>query len=183
MITPEQFEKLSKSKTSSWAIWSDDFLKADCRKCNEKGQPKKYFKDNLRLLKNNIILLGLNPSGKKKQSGKEKQQRCVCSNEMGNFHTVRYGKQHKGDLFLCKNIMELKNISGAYMTDISDKVEGDSTKVSIINKHVKKRLEDILNVFDSKKIHIVCFGNIVFYTICNIPSSRKKRNKHKQVGG
>jgi hypothetical protein len=172
MITPKQFEELSVYKTSSWAIWSEDFIKADCRKCNEEGQPKKYFKKNIELLKDNIILLGLNPSGKKKE------QLCVCSNEMGNFHTVRNGKQHKGDLLLCKSIMNLKNISGAYMTDISEEVEGDSSKVSPDENCVEEQLEKILNILDSKKIHIVCFGNEVFSTVSNIYGNGKTVNKN-----
>ena len=171
MITDIQFEKLSEYKTSSWAIWSKEFLNADCHKCreNEEEQPKKYFSENLRLLKNNIILLGLNPSGKKKNKS------STPSRLLGNFHTVKNGKRHKGDLLLSKNIMEFKNIQGAYMTDISDVVEGKSLKVSLDDNIVKDQLEEKLKILGSKNIHIICFGNRVFDTINNILGNGIKR--------
>jgi len=164
MITEDQFEALSKYETSSWAIWSDDFLDPDCRKCreNEENNLKKYFSENLRLLKNNIILLGLNPSGNKED---------ICdapSYLLGNFHTViyDYGKggkrRHQNDLFLSENIMKLDNLKGAYMTDTSDVIESDSYKVSLDGNDVKNLLEDKINILGSEKVHIVCFGKKVF---------------------
>ena len=177
MITKNQFEKLSVYLTSSWAVWSDDFIKPDCRKCieNEEGQPKKYFKNNLSLLKNNIILLGLNPSGDKEI------QRDASSNFLGNFHSVidDYGRRHKGDLFLSNNIMKLNNIKGAYMTDISDEIEGKSPNVCPDEHCVKKELEDKLIILGSENVHIVCFGWKVFNIINRNFGNRDKKADNK----
>lgn len=161
MVTDTQFEILAKKyKTSSWAIWSDEFLKADCHNCveNVEGKLKEYFMNRLKLLKNNIILLGLNPSGDDP------------SRVLGNFHTVKAnGKPHPGDHLLGENIMRNnQNIQGAYMTDISDVIEGNQKNVTLDNNIVKEQLDDKINILGSENIHIVCFGDKVFDKIYDI---------------
>jgi len=167
MITDTQFEKLSEYITSSWAIWSKDFLNHKCRKCveNEENGLKEYFIKKIDSLKNNIILLGLNPSGNKENL------RDAPTYFLGNFHTViyDYGKsgkrRHQGDLLLSETVMNLNNIKGAYMTDSSDVIESDSSKVSLDEDDVKNLLEAKLDILGSKNFHIVCFGKKVFSVI------------------
>lgn len=157
MIKQEQFEGLAKFKTTSWAIWTNEFNRKGCTE-GMHGQPKEFFNKNISILKNNVILLGLNQSG---NPNKTKNEDIKEISSMRNFHTVG----HKGDLCLKETIKKLDNIWGAYMTDLSDVVNSDAKKVIItdedINLFIKK-----LTILSANNFHVVCFKkDKVFYPI------------------
>jgi len=166
MIKIEQFEELSNCPTSSWAIWTDKFNKKGCIE-GEPGQPKNYFIKNLFVLKNNIILLGLNPSEFTENRKKLEDKKCINlseSNEnlMRNFHTVG----HRGDNCLKETICNLNNIQGAYMTDLAAVIKTDSNKVIIRDEDIeifKQKLE----ILGANNFHVICFGDKTFYAIFN----------------
>jgi len=138
MINKNQLEKLSEIETASWAIWREVI-------------DKKYCIENKKELKNDVIFVGLNRSGKKNSKSKQKNNTFI------NFHT--FG--HKGDGLLKDTIPYLDYLSGAYMTDLSTKIEADGNKV-IIEKDAKKRFEKQLDILGADKFTIICFGGKVF---------------------
>jgi hypothetical protein len=148
MINQEKFDALSKYPTSSWAIWTEEFNKKGCLE-GDSGQPKKYFIENMSLLKNNIILLGLNPSGDPKKIKADQEYWS-----MRNFHKVG----HKGDNCLKETIKNknLNNIYGAYMTDLSDEINTFAKQVIIKKEHIDIFLSK-LEILDTNNFHIVSF--------------------------
>ncbi|GHV45783.1 hypothetical protein AGMMS49546_32430 [Spirochaetia bacterium] len=163
-ISKDQFDKLSNFKTASWAIWSSSFNIKGCDEDSNNG-PKTVIFNHINELKNNIILLGLNRSGNAiKAAGLPKKI-------FSNFHCV----PHRGDKLLKETISDgkLLNISGAYMTDLSEIIKGKAALVKISIKQAKKLFEKQLNILNSPVFNIICWGDDVFKHIQKIypPSS------------
>jgi hypothetical protein len=150
MVTEEQLNELGKFTTSSWAIWSDTFNKSGPE---EKPETlKEFIYSNRYILKNNIILMGLNRSG-----NEEKIKKSTFS----NFHAIG----HRGDGLLKETIMPLSNIKGAYMTDLSELVESKSEKVCLKTED-KEKVAEQLKILNSKNFTFIVFGDKAFDFIC-----------------
>lgn len=124
-------DKLAKYPSASWALWDKDF-----------GLDLEYVKKNKHLLKNNIVFLGLNRSGKK---GKP----------FSNFHTRRGDLVYPLKKFIQGN--DLKHLKGAYMTDLYGNVEGQEVPPEL-PKDDSSDLENQLKLLGGDEYHIICFG-------------------------
>ncbi|MCL2443210.1 MAG: hypothetical protein FWD13_07065 [Treponema sp.] len=157
MINEKQLEDLAKIETASWAIWSD-------------VNNKEYCKENIKSLKNNVVFVGLNRSGNKDSKSNPK------NNIFKNFHT--FG--HKGDGLLKDTISNLDFLKGAYMTDISNKIESNENNVRI-EKEAKVNFEKQLDILGADKFTIICFGAKVlnFFIKEYGIKTKLKENKYK----
>lgn len=176
MIEEKQFDDLSKFATSSWAIWTDEFNKKGCKE-GMPGQPKKYFYENRSILKNNIILLGLNPSGNSDNINPKADKEYWS---MRNFHTIG----HKGDLCLKETVKDKKldNIWGAYMTDLSDEINTFADKVVITDGHIKK-FNKKLSILGAENFYVISFKeDKVFSPIFNFFQSKGVKIKSNNCG-
>ncbi len=148
----EKLEKIKRRfKTSSWALWSDDFPDGKCLEEN----PSQIFQmvlNRIEELNLNVVLLAKNPSGKIPLS---KWEGFV------NFHSCK-GKNRDSKLKEIIQDGKLKNIQGAYMTDLSEKV---ATTLKEFEPNIIKKLEEELNILGEKNYKIICFGNDVFNTL------------------
>ena len=142
MITEEILHKLNPYSTSSWAIWNEN---------DENDLP--FFLSRTEKLRNDVVFLGLNRSGIHKLG-------------FGNFQNF-HAKGHRGDAELKKLIQDqnLVNLTGAYMTDLSEIFETNSKKVEINTIASGKKLEEQLTLLGSGKFTVICFGGDVFKEI------------------
>lgn len=127
MITEEILHKLNPYSTSSWAIWNEN---------DENDLP--FFLSRTEKLRNDVVFLGLNRSGIHKLG-------------FGNFQNF-HAKGHRGDAELKKLIQDqnLVNLTGAYMTDLSEIFETNSKKVEINTIASGKKLEEQLTLLGSE---------------------------------
>ncbi|MCL2007802.1 MAG: MBL fold metallo-hydrolase [Treponema sp.] len=174
-VTKEQFDKLSLIKVASWAVWSPGFDNPGCvEDCND-GSFKNYiWNEHRNELKSNVILAGLNPSGKEKNDKNEPHQRLF-----GSFHTV----PHRADKLLKKIISDgnLLNISGAYITDLSQERQSNSKLVKLNSLEVKKLFEMQLEILGSKNYNIICFGDDVLKQFLRIYKPPQKRPVKQKI--
>ena len=154
----------SKIETASWALWNKNGL-----------NNIEFFNNNIDKLHSKVIILGLNRSG---------QNEDFLFVPFQNFHSSK----HQGDKRLEKFIQEdnLKNIIGCYMTDLSFKIETDSTKVTITNDDIQNLLNQI-NKIGKKELKrtIICLGDKSFDSLCqglNINSLKiKEENNLRKI--
>lgn len=151
MLDETILTKLQAFPTSSWALW------------NEKGDDSlEFFFGNINRLRNNVVFLGLNRSGKTRPS---------FSNFM-NFHK----KGHQGDMQLRRLLQgqNLTNLLGAYMTDLSEVFETNSKNVRIDNNASGARLNEQLEILNSNEFTLITFGGDVFKEVLTYYSVNKE---------
>lgn len=157
MITTEIFHKLKKNETSSWAVWSE-----------EDENNLDFLLSKINNLHSKVIFVGLNRSNIANDLSKIAP--------LSNFHT----KGHIGDNRLKRFIqdVQLTNLIGGFMTDISEQIETKSNLVKVEElSAVKKFAEKIRSIDNSRIRHIICFGDKVFNTFVNALGISKKQIK------
>lgn len=157
MINIEQLDKLKDYETASWAIWSEEFPGKGCIE----RRPKKlhnFIKDHINDLNPGVILLSLNPSG------------VLCS-PFANYHSIE--KRHN-DHILKKYIQDdnLKNIKGAYMTDLVED-PSNSEEIESEEEDIHRFLEQ-LNILGRKRFLVICFTGKTFDTLRKYFGKRAK---------
>jgi hypothetical protein len=185
-ISEDQFQRLSKFSTASWAIWSPGFNDKGCNEDKDAygiNGAKSYIWSRRKELKNNIILLGLNPSGNPLKARDEEPR------IFGNFHTIG----HRADRLLKETISDgnLSNISGAFMTDLSNTVNGNSDEVEINSREAKEIFEAQLQILKPKimekesELKVICWSDKAFYTVLKeiYPSYNKPVIQKRQENG
>lgn len=150
-VTIDQYSSLvHKFDTASWALWSNGFNKLGCVE-SDPNAIEGFLREHIAELRGDVVLLGLNRSLKRRGSshyGADNYPRCV------NFHS----KGHVGDGLLCATVSQLVNIRGAFMTDLSNEQESDSSKVELDHPRAIDHLMQQLTILGSQETHIVCFG-------------------------
>lgn len=142
MIQKKNYDYLMDSKVNAWALWEKDSMRFP-----ENKSWLKLDED----LKPNIILLGLNPS-------KELKFRNFHSNSAGD---KRLKESIQTDKKSDENF-KLKNIYGAFMTDIvHTQIMSDSNLVQIPSDAFSE-FEKILDILGQKEYKIICFGGKVY---------------------
>ncbi len=173
-ISTIQFQKLAKFHSSSWAIWSDRFNKKD----SVEFAPTKiycFLLNKINLLKNNIVLLGLNHSSfKEKRKEKFGKDSKHCFAPFETFHTV----SHAGDGRLKRYIQDenLQRLIGSYMTNLSERIDTNSKNVNIITRDFNSLYKQ-LEILDTSKIEIICFGQKVYYEMKKYFHNNIEQNK------
>lgn len=159
-MTQELFEEITNSR-SSWAIWPDE----------EVESYREFFIENISRLNPNVIFLGLNRfGGKKNRSGNEGIADC------SNFHK----RGHRGDAFHKNEIPRLEKLSGGFMTDIVSEIESFSSKV-VSNQEEIDRFIDTLVKFNKEEITIICFGDKC-YKFLNDRLIEGTKSKQENIG-
>ncbi|MCF8055371.1 MAG: hypothetical protein K9K37_01870 [Desulfocapsa sp.] len=145
MLSNSSLQKISTIPTASWALWNSDG-----------PNDIAFFTAHLKMLHGRVVILGLNRGNLAHKNG---------TRSFINFHTPN----HRGDDRLKRYIQGsmLTEILGCYMTDLSLKIETDSTKVEIDNpKEALKDLKEQLKFSHEQKRTIICIGNKTFDTLC-----------------
>ena len=167
MVDIEVFNNLKKIATSSWAVWNEQ---------NENTLD--FFLSKRQSFHGRVIFVGLNRSNIANDLSRV--------SPLSNFHTIG----HVGDNRLKRFVQDnnLSNLIGGFMTDISEQIETNSSRVKVEEQDaVKKFAEKVRLIDDSQTRHIICFGNKVFDNFINalrISKSRiieNRENKIKEV--
>lgn len=164
MIDIEVFNSLKQIATSSWAVWNDR---------NENTLD--FFLSKRESFHGRVIFVGLNRSNAANDSSRV--------SPLSNFHT----KGHVGDNRLRRFVQDnnLSKLIGGFMTDISEQIETNSSRVNIEEQDaVKKFAEKIRLIDDSQTRHIICFGNKVFDSFINalrISKNRINENRENKI--
>jgi hypothetical protein len=156
-ITEEKLEKLKKFYTASFAVWHSDE--------ERRFGIEKKFREDLEKLKSKVILLGLNPSR-------------IIPSHFCNFHD-----RSKTETFLRNHISKCKTLKGAYMTDISQTINGKSAEVIVSGKDIGT-FKDQLEILGEKEYFVVCFGKKTFDNILKSqnPKWEKIETKSGKLG-
>lgn len=131
---------------ASWAIWDEGFPDDDC----VEQTPERlvgFMQEHADHLTPDIVLLGLNRSDD-------------LTAPFENFHAPT--RTHY-DYRLKKFIQEggLDRLWGAYMTDLVDEVNPDSSDVQMTDADAKILFEQ-LHALGQHDYHVICFGNKPF---------------------
>lgn len=142
MVNQETLDRLRDDfPTSSWAIWSDNFPKrTSIEAANAGAKFADFIEDHASKLRPDIVFLGLNPS----------------TEEPGNFTNFHSVEARHQDAWL-RVFIEEAGLDGAYMTDLSCKVEGQAADVTFDGDptdYLGKQLERI----DEESYDVICFG-------------------------
>lgn len=160
MITNNQILRLSKFKSASFAIWSNEFPSKGCLERNDRSvEPnlfKNFFLTKRRTIKESIVFVGLNRSVKSKKGTKFVS--------FANFHRPGTVKNRSND-FVLKMFIQDKNLTslmGGYMTDLNGrKEEKKSKKVKVSVKDIQDFWKQ-LKILNKRNINVLCFGDLVF---------------------
>jgi len=152
----KQFDLLLNFDTASWALWSSGFNKQGCVE-SDPYAIEPFLREHISELRGEVVLLGLNRSFNKRKASHNSLKSYP---RYANFHY----KGHSGDGLLCDTVSQLANIRGAFMTDISNDLESDSSKVNLDHQKVFEHLTMQLDILGSNRTHIVCFGSKTFDT-------------------
>ncbi|MCL2100415.1 MAG: hypothetical protein FWH22_01730 [Fibromonadales bacterium] len=178
-INRDQFDKLGKIEIASWAVWSPGYQwnpdHGDCvEACNDKRV--KFMWEQQGVLKNDVVFLAFNPSGR--DSGSREFR------TFGNFHSIRQGTSMAGcaDMVLKEIIPPFENLHGAYMTDLSEQIENNPERVRIIVKEAKTLFEEQLKILGSKRYYVICFGISKDFTFEVIKKIYKPAKQPKEIG-
>ncbi|MBN8707675.1 MAG: hypothetical protein J0L62_17515 [Bacteroidetes bacterium] len=152
-------KKLAGYETASWAIWPEGKFGLDLALSHSEE------------LNGKVIFLGINKS----TGGIRKTSEPTTPQSHGIFHNF-HTPNHRGDLFLKESISKFNSLRGAFMTDYSEVVESDSSKV-ILEKIPQKLIEQ-LEILEEKDFSIICFGDKVFNHLLG-KSSPEKKNEVK----
>lgn len=154
-VTSIQFKELAKEfETGSWAIWSPRFNMKGCHE-EEPMRLRNYLESKIGMMRNSVILLGLNRSLKRTRSGKIHRRKYAS---LSNFHAVG----HAGDGLLKEVISSLSNVRGGYMTDLSLARESNSSRVKVNEREALRRLERQLDILNAEQYDVICFGKTTF---------------------
>ncbi len=165
MITIKTLRKLQYFNIGSWAIWDKkEDINFD------------FFAKHNNKLHGDIILLGLNRSGKDDKNNKKQNYK------FNNFHSLK----HKGDDRLEKFIQDagLDRLKYSYMTDLFYERDGNSKNIkhnlTDTKSAVRKLLKQIsiIHKKNNNSLKIICFGNDVFNYL--VWGSLKKPNKKEK---
>lgn len=136
----ENIRELFKSNINALAIWEEDSM----------DMPGIHSEKADELFKPNIIFLGLNPS--------------KSLETIRNFHSTSAGdKLLKKVIQGCEgnenepDSKQLDNLIGGFMTDLTDKVESDSSNIDL-SDHSFEHIENVLKVLGENHYHLICFG-------------------------
>jgi hypothetical protein len=136
---------------------------------------KVFFLSELDSLHSRVVFVGLNRSNAANDSSKV--------SPFSNFHT----KGHTGDKRLKRIIQDanLVNLTGGFMTDISEQIETKSDLISIEEINAVKNFTGKVRSIDESEIrHIICFGDKVFNVFIKglkISKSRIKEIQGKKI--
>ncbi|MDR2582430.1 MAG: hypothetical protein LBC75_03010 [Fibromonadaceae bacterium] len=160
-ITEEKLKKLKNIKTASFAVWLSDEKR--------KEYVNKNIEENLGNLKNNVILLGLNPS----------EPKYNPSRELKPFYNFHDGSD--ADIFLRESISKCEALKGAYMTDISQTEKGTENEVEISDNDIEIFKEQ-LKILGKKEYFVVCFGKKTFENLLKDQTPKKENNIETKSG-
>lgn len=140
----KKIKELTKTNINAWAVWDNGSMK----------MPDFSSPEVADLLKPQIIFLGLNPS-----KSLEKDR---------NFHSNSVGDKRLKEAIQGENIKKpkLKNLIGGFMTDLTDRVESDSSKVDL-KEHSFTHFENVLKMLGENHYHVICFGGKTYETTKN----------------
>jgi hypothetical protein len=147
MITTDKINTLANFPSASWAVWSDDFGRADCIEATP-DNIYEFILGKAVSLKDSIVFLGLNRS------------RVATSHRYQNFHAVG----HRGDHTLKRYIQEegLCNLHGGYMTDLNaTDVTPNGNDVRVAQADISQLVEQ-LRILGQSSFKVICFGNRTF---------------------
>lgn len=132
---------------TSWALWSREFPDPGCVE-ETPTEVAPFLVEHHEELISDVVFLGLNRS-------------ADLEAPLTNFHAPF--KQPHNDYYLKEFVQDagLTRLLGGFMTDLVDKVEPDSTSVSVTGSD-GDQLFDQLELLGADRYHIVCFGNKVF---------------------
>ena len=142
------------SELNAWAIWEDGSM----------DMPDISRPEISKYLKPSIIFLGLNPSKSLKT--------------IRNFHSDSVGDKRLKEA-IQNGVLEsgsLKNLVGGFMTDLTDTVESDSSKVDL-KDHTFNHIEHVLQELGEDHYNIICFGGKTYETAKNWLLNQKALDK------
>lgn len=131
---------------SSWAVWDDSFPDGNCVE-ETPEKLREFVRQRRDELTTDVVLLGLNRSDD-------------LPAPFSNFHAPT--KQHY-DYRLKETIQDggLNRLHGAFMTDLVDEVDPDSTSVMVTDEDAELFLEQA-GFFGNDEVTVICFGNKPF---------------------
>jgi hypothetical protein len=131
---------------ASWAIWDDEFPDGECIE----QHPERlidFVSEHADHLTPDVVFLGLNRSDD-------------LVEPFQNFHApTRNHYDYRLKEFLQDG--DLDRLHGAYMTDLVDEVNPESTEVEVTDADADVLLEQ-LRLFGEREYHVICFGNKPF---------------------
>lgn len=142
-------------KSSSWAIWSEDYPDAGCAENRvwdglNSDAIYEMIAENIEQLNPSVILMGVNPSG-------------TLPGPYSNFHSPDL--QRNNDVYLKRAIQdgELPQLEGAYMTDLlKDEENAQAHSTPEMQDSDITKLEDELTILGAESYDIICFGKSKF---------------------
>lgn len=158
MLGKHELKKLSETyEASSWAVWSEEFPAKGSveHKTWEENVTNAIYDmiiENAANLSQDIILMGLNPSG-------------TLSGPFSNFHSPS-GRHN--DPYLKETIQDrmLANVHGAYMTDL---LKGENTPdahaTGDLNEVQLAKFKEELSLLGQSEYDVICFGKSKFERI------------------
>ena len=131
---------------SSWAVWDDDFPDGNCVE-KTPARVADFIVDHSDDLRTNVVMLGLNRSGD-------------LPAPFVNFHSPS-GNHY--DYRLKEFIQDggLTRLQGAYMTDLVDQIDPDSSNITVTDDDAQL-FEEQLDRLNEDEFHVICFGNKPF---------------------
>ncbi|MEX0660358.1 MAG: hypothetical protein WEA58_10785 [Balneolaceae bacterium] len=147
------YKKLTVSNINAWAVWENETMKMP--HISSSGIDKQ--------LKPQIIFLGLNPS--------------KSLTKIRNFHSDSVGDKRLKKAIQGRDFRDpkLSNLAGGFMTDLTDKIESDSSKVDL-KGHSFQNIEDVLKRFGKNHYHMICFGGKTYEMVKNWLLNQKTEN-------
>ena len=131
---------------ASWAIWDDVFPDGEC----VEQRPERlvdFASEHVDHLTPDVVFLGLNRSDD-------------LVEPFQNFHApTRKHYDYRLKEFVQDG--DLDRLHGAYMTDLVDEVNPESTEVDVTDADAAVLLEQ-LRLFGEREYHVICFGNKAF---------------------
>lgn len=136
---------------ASWAIWDETFPEGDCIE-RSPDTVAEFIIDRHDELTPDTILLGLNRSDD-------------LDAPFVNFHAPT---RNHFDYRLKEFIQDggLKRLQGAYLTDLVDEIDPESSQVTVTDADAEAFLAQ-LRLLDECEYHVICFGNKPFEGLCD----------------
>lgn len=130
----------------SWAVWDDEFPEGDCVE-KKPDEVADFIVDRSEDLRTDVVMLGLNRAED-------------LPAPFVNFHSPS-GKHYDNRLKEFIQDGGLTRLQGAYMTDLADEVDPDSSNVTVTEEDAQL-FEEQLSQLSQEEIHVICFGNKTF---------------------
>ena len=130
----------------SWAVWDDEFPEGDCVE-KTPDEVADFIVDHSPDLRTDVVMLGLNRSDD-------------LPAPFVNFHSPS-GNHY--DYRLKEYIQDggLARLQGAYMTDLVDEIDPDSSNITVTDEDARL-FEKQAALLGDNEIHVICFGNKPF---------------------